>query len=137
MLALGAAAGVVALAERTTGPSGTTTEQARAALAERSARRTTLRSDDGRWSARVVVLPDRTAYVRPEAMPATAPGHDLQLWSITPDGPVSAGVIHGSGPWHEFRTADAATAIAVTQEPRGGSSMPTTTPIVMGDLAPA
>jgi anti-sigma-K factor RskA len=93
---------------------------------------TTLRSDDGRWSARVVLLADRTGYLHPEAMPKTEAGRDLQLWSITPKGPVSAGVIRGSGAWHEFRAADATTAIAVTEEPRGGSSLPTGTPIVTG-----
>ena len=80
----------------------------------------------------MVLLPDRTGYLRPVAMPKTEPGHVLQLWSITPKGPVSAGVIRGSGTWHRFHAADATTAIAVTQEPRGGSSVPTGTPIVTG-----
>ena len=100
VLALGAAAGVVALADRANEHTDTTAEQARAAMRTRSARATTLRSDDGLWSARVVLLPDRTGYLRPVAMPKTEPGHVLQLWSITPKGPVSAGVIRGSGAWH-------------------------------------
>lgn len=132
VLALGAAAGVVAMTGGNDGRSDPTAQQARDALREPSATKTVLRSDDGRWSARVVVLPDRTGYLRPVAMPKTQPGHDLQLWSITPEGPVSAGVIRGSGAWHRFRAADAATAIAVTQEPRGGSRRPTSTPIVSG-----
>jgi anti-sigma-K factor RskA len=132
VLALGAAAGVVAMTGGNDGRRDPTAQQARDAMREPSATKTVLRSDDGRWSARVVLLPNRTGYLRPVAMPKTEPGHDLQLWSITPEGPVSAGLIRGSGAWHQFRAADAATAIAVTQEPRGGSRRPTGTPIVSG-----
>ena len=123
---------MVALADRTSERTDTTAEQARDAMRNPSATFTTLRSDDGRWSARVVLLPNQTGYVRPGVMPETDAGHDLQLWSITPDGPVSAGLLRGSGSWHEFRAAETATAIAVTEEPRGGSPSPTGTPIVTG-----
>lgn len=132
VLALGAAAGVVTLAGGNDKRTDTTAQQARAAMRRSSARVATLRSGDGQWSARVVLLPNRTGYLRAVAMPKTEPGHDLQLWSITPRGPVSAGVIRGSGVWHQFRAADATTAVAVTEEPRGGSSSPTGVPIVTG-----
>ena len=105
-----------------------------AALHQSSATQATLRSDDGRWSARVVVLPDRTGYLRAVAMPETEAGHDLQLWSITPAGPVSAGLLRGSGAWHQFRAANGTTSIAVTEEPRGGSPSPTGSPIVSGEV---
>jgi anti-sigma-K factor RskA len=137
VLALGAAAGVVALADRTDQHTDSTAAQARDALRDPSATEATLRSDDGRWSARVVVLPNRTGYLRAVAMPETEAGHDLQLWSLTPDGPVSAGLLRGSDVWHEFRAADATTAIAVTEEPRGGSPSPTGNPIVTGELGSA
>jgi hypothetical protein len=133
VVALGGAAGVVALADRTSAPD-TVAEQAREASRDADAVRATLTSTDGRWSARVVVLPDRTGYLHPEAMPENAPDRDLQLWSITPSGPVSAGVVRGGGEWHEFRVHDAATAIAVTSEPRGGSREPTGAPIVTGEI---
>lgn len=132
VLALGAAAGVVALAGRTGERTDTTAQQALGAMHDPSASVSTLRSDDGRWSARVVVLHNRNGYLHAVAMPKTKPGHDLQLWSITPRGPVSAGVIRGSGAWHQFRAAGATTDIAVTEEPRGGSALPTSAPIVTG-----
>jgi len=60
-------------------------------------------------------------------------GRDLQLWSITPDGPVSIGLMRG-GDVHRFRIAPATTRLAVTSEPRGGSVAPTGNPIVSGAL---
>jgi anti-sigma-K factor RskA len=84
----------------------------------------------------VVVLPDGTAYVRPQDLPAPGAGRDLQLWSVTPSGPVSAGLLHGTG-WRSFTAAPGATAFAVTDEPRGGSQAPTSTPLVSGEVAPA
>ena len=132
VLALGAAAGVAALAGRNDKQTDVTAQAARRAMHNRSARVLTLRSGDGQWSARVVLLPNRTGYLHAVAMPETEPGHDLQLWSITPRGPVSAGLLRGSAAWHRFHAAGATTAVAVTEEPRGGSSSPTGVAIVTG-----
>jgi anti-sigma factor RsiW len=134
LLALGAA-GAVTLADRGAN-TDTVAEQAQVAVRDGSGRTVTLGSEDDRWSARVVVLPDGTAYLEDTGMPAAEPGRDLQLWSITPAGPVSAGVMRGDGEWHKFEAADAATAFAVTDEPQGGSPEPTGEPIVTGDIRP-
>ena len=70
-------------------------------------------------------------------LPAAAADRDFQLWAITPDGPVSAAVMHDPGGVHRFRVAPGATGLAVTNEPRGGSRAPTGNPVVSGDLTAA
>lgn len=135
LIAVAGVAGVVALASRDDGKAPVA---ARAAAAARrsDARLVALRSPDQPWAARVVVLPDGTAYIRAHDMPAPGAGRELQLWSVTPSGPVSAGAMHGTQ-WQQFRAAPGATAFAVTNEPQGGSRVPTTTPLVSGDVRPA
>jgi hypothetical protein len=133
VIAVAGIAAVVTLADRDAGRAPVAA-RARAAAREDTARLVTLRSADGRWSARVVVLPDGTGFVRGTAMPEPARGRDLQLWSVTAAGPVSAGVLRDATAWHEFRAARAATAFAVTDEPRGGSRAPTGPPVVSGEL---
>jgi hypothetical protein len=128
------ALGVLAAVNRSSG-SDTVAERAQDAQDALDATRVRLTSDDGRWSARVVVLPDGTGYARAGAMPAVGADRDLQLWSITPSGPVSAGVMPARGGWHEFHVPDRATALAVTEERAGGSTVPTGDPIVTADLA--
>jgi hypothetical protein len=126
--------GVIAAVNRSSG-TDTVAERARDAVAAEDARRVRLTSDDGRWSARAVVLPDGTGYLHEGAMPVVGAGRDLQLWSITPSGPVSAGVMPENGGWHEFHVAESATALAVTEERAGGSAVPTGAPIVTAAIA--
>ncbi len=135
VLAIGAA-GVIAVVDRSSGPDSVTTKF-EAALRDRSARPVTLHSSDGRYSARAVVLPNRTGYISKHSMPRVSSGRDLQLWSITPSGPVSIGLMRGTGDVAQFRAPAATTALAVTNEPRGGSPTPTGAPIVSGDLGRA
>ena len=92
-----------------------------------------MRSTDGKYSARAVVLPDRTGFLADASMPAPGAGRILQLWSITPDGPVSVGLLRGAEV-QRFRVAAATTALAVTNEPSGGSPAPTGAPVVDGNL---
>jgi Anti-sigma-K factor rskA len=122
---------VIAIANR----SGSQSVSDRAAAAQRSssARTVRLHSIDGRWSARAVVLPNGTGYMLDASMPPVPEGRALQLWSITPSGPVSAGVLHGGV--QQFHVAGASTALAVTEEPHGGSRRPSGSPIVSGELA--
>ena len=93
-----------------------------------------LRSADGRLEVLATVRADGSGAIRRSGLPAPAAGRTYQLWSITPRGPVSAGVIGADPTTRTFRAAPAATALAITDEPAGGSRAPTTTPLVAGDL---
>jgi anti-sigma-K factor RskA len=101
------------------------------------ARVVTMRAEDGTAGARVIVLPDGSGFVRGTALPPPGARRDFQLWSITPSGPVSAGVLPDGDKWRQFRLADFATALAVTNERAGGSAVPTGTPILSAELARA
>jgi hypothetical protein len=135
VLAIGAGALVTAV-NRSSGPESVTSQYA-AARRDPDRRTIALRTDDGEVAARAVVLPNRTAFMDGRDLPVAASDRDLQLWAITPDGPVSAAVMHDPAGVHRFRVAPGATAIAITNEPRGGSRAPTGTPIVSGDLVDA
>lgn len=75
-------------------------------------------------------------------LPAAAPGHTYQLWLVTRDQKkVSAGTFapepNGSAIVRATYAlaADSLAAIAVTNEPAGGSPQPTTTPFLVGSAA--
>jgi anti-sigma-K factor RskA len=135
VVAVGAAGAVTAI-DRDSGPASVESRYA-AARRDPAARAVTLRTDEGAPVARAVVLPDRTAFMDGRELSPAAGDRDFQLWAITPDGPVSAAVMHDPGGVHRFRIAPGATGLAVTNEPRGGSREPTTIPIFTGDLAAA
>ena len=72
-------------------------------------------------------------------LPPAAPGHTYQLWLVTRDQKkVSAGTFAPSDSGSAIvratyaLAADSLAAIAVTNEPEGGSSQPTTTPFLVG-----
>ncbi|HMA02925.1 MAG TPA: anti-sigma factor [Gemmatimonadaceae bacterium] len=75
-------------------------------------------------------------------LPAAAPGHTYQLWLVTRDQrKVSAGTFAPTASGSAIVRAtyalapDSLAAIAVTNEPAGGSAQPTTTPILVGPSA--
>jgi len=75
-------------------------------------------------------------------LPATAPGHTYQLWLVTRDQKkVSAGTFEPKSNGSAIVRAtyslapDSLAAIAVTNEPAGGSLQPTTTPFLVGAAA--
>lgn len=72
-------------------------------------------------------------------LPATAPGHTYQLWLVTRNQKkVSAGTFTPTASGSAIVRAtyalapDSLAAIAVTNEPAGGSAQPTTTPLLVG-----
>jgi hypothetical protein len=67
-------------------------------------------------------------------MPDPGAGHTYQAWSITDRGPVSAGVLGARPVGHRFHASRGATAIAVTIEPAGGSTRPSTEPMASAQL---
>lgn len=67
-------------------------------------------------------------------VPAAASGKVYQAWFLTPNGPVSAGLLQPGKPTVLKGTITGAQAAAVTVEPAGGSRQPTTKPIVSVSL---
>jgi anti-sigma-K factor RskA len=67
-------------------------------------------------------------------LPALGDDQDYQLWYIGEGGPVPAGTFDSTGSGTVFRVLDgtmsAGDAVGVTVEPRGGSDLPTSDPIV-------
>jgi anti-sigma-K factor RskA len=60
-------------------------------------------------------------------------GRTYQLWLIGPGGPRSAGIFDTTNGKHAPKLFDGpgdATALAVTEEPAGGSAQPTTHPLI-------
>jgi anti-sigma-K factor RskA len=77
-------------------------------------------------------------------LPATTPGHTYQLWLVTRDQKkVSAGTFEPQPNGSAIVRAtyalapDSLAAIAVTNEPAGGSAQPTSTPFLVGAAAKA
>ncbi|MDQ3628635.1 MAG: anti-sigma factor [Actinomycetota bacterium] len=100
---------------------------------------TTTRVDGGR--VRVVSSPALDqAVVLMADMPSPGENKAYELWSVGDDGPVSEGVIStsdlGSAGLHLIDTLDAASSLAMTVEPEGGSptGKPTSDPVVSVDL---
>lgn len=92
---------------------------------------------DGGGRAVAVTAPSGVLFAM-EGVGEPGDAHDYQLWRIGPQGPVSEGVLPMTQASRGVDVGDvgAATALAVTVEPNGGSSRPTTEPIVTVDLAP-
>lgn len=109
---------------------------ARAAARDPAARTMVLRSEDGRFRAHVVMLPDGRGYLTGAHLPAARPGRTYQLWAITGwHPPVSVGLLGPEPTVHEFRVQPALSALAISNEPAKGSREPTTTPVVRGALS--
>jgi anti-sigma-K factor RskA len=83
---------------------------------------------------RVLYLPgERLAVIRLD-MPALAPDRTYQAWGITDTGPFSLGVLQNRGSFVVEADLSRANAIAISVEPAGGSSLPTTTPVVVLEI---
>jgi len=88
---------------------------------------------DESW-IRVVYVPDEGVAVLTTALPQLESGRSYQAWQITADGPKSLGVVPWRGQSAIPGDLSAATAIAISVEPAGGSAAPTTKPLMVLEL---
>lgn len=90
--------------------------------------------------ARVVAAPSRgQALFTASGLPAAGPDRTYQLWMLEGERAVPAGVFDAAESEEPLRIVagdlDRAGAIAVTEEPAGGSEQPTSDPILVAELA--
>ena len=108
----------------------TTSSELQAALQAPEARVLQLSAANGS-SARVVTAPGRKP-VFVGTMAAAPSGHTYQLWAIPAGGtPISLGLLGNGRVIRAVPSVTDAKSYAVTVEPAGGSSQPTTTPIMV------
>ncbi len=67
-------------------------------------------------------------------LPALPPGRAYQAWRIDASGPVSLGLVSDKGVVGFRADLSRAAAVAVTEEPAGGSDQPTTSPLLIAEL---
>lgn len=93
-----------------------------------------LHSEDGVVEVRAVVGHDGDSLLLASGLPGLAQGRTYQLWGL-PEGRrsmVSLGVL-GADPGHsEFHIEGGITTLAITEEPGGGSTQPSTEALVTG-----
>ena len=95
-----------------------------------------LHSDDGVAEARAVVGEDGDSLLLAAGLPALDDEHTYQLWGL-PDGResmVSLGVLGAHPDQTEFHVEGGITTLAITEEPGGGSTQPSSDPLVTGAL---
>ncbi|HET6795157.1 MAG TPA: anti-sigma factor [Acidimicrobiales bacterium] len=106
-----------------------TLQRATAAALDPRARRVVLASPEGGTVAVAALLPGGTGYVIPAALGALPPSRTYQMWWIVDGRPVSAGLMGSTPQATRVSVAEGATALAVSDEPAGGSRAPTTAPV--------
>ncbi len=92
--------------------------QLSAALADPAARLITLDGDHG--SVAFVVLPDGSAFVAGNTLPALGPDRTYQLWAVTEGQVVSAALLGGVPQTTQLRIEGAVEILAITEEVIGG-----------------
>ncbi|MGI9032420.1 MAG: anti-sigma factor domain-containing protein [Acidimicrobiales bacterium] len=104
----------------------------RAAEADPSARRITLKKTDGTpgWSA--VFLPDGTGYLVDARLPDLPSDRTYQLWALVGTSRISVGVLGPKGVPAGFRAPPTASGFALTTEVAGGVVTSTNDPVVVG-----
>ena len=89
----------------------------------------TARTSAGGAVTLIVTRPDQDALLTAARLPAPPDGRVYQVWVIGPAGTRSAGFLSGTG--LALTGVRAGERVGVTVEPAGGTSQPTTTPIVL------
>jgi anti-sigma-K factor RskA len=86
-------------------------------------------------SMQVTYVPSEKVAVMDVNLPALPPGRVYQAWRIDGGAPVSLGVVEtNSGSVAMHADLEGATAVAISVEPTGGSSAPTTNPVLVAEL---
>ncbi|HEX5585974.1 MAG TPA: anti-sigma factor [Acidimicrobiia bacterium] len=98
------------------------------------ARHAVLRDADGATLARAVVLPDGTGYLTTAALPALDDERTYQLWGVDDHDAISLGVIGANPKVIAFHAANAANALAITNERAGGVVSSNEAPTAVGEL---
>ncbi len=131
---LAAACAVVALGVAVHERSPGTSTDLQAALQAPGARVLQLSSPTPSAAARVITAPGRKP-VFVATMPAVPSGHVYQLWAIPADGrAVSLGLVGGGKVTRTVPDVSGTKIYAVSVEPSGGSSQPTTKPVMTASV---
>jgi anti-sigma-K factor RskA len=85
-------------------------------------------------AGRLVYVPDAGVAVMELSLPEPPPARDYQAWGIIDGVPVSLGIVPHSGAVALEANLAGATAVAISEEPAGGSGEPTTEPFLVAPL---
>jgi anti-sigma-K factor RskA len=96
-----------------------------------------LESSDGVADARALIGEDGESVLVATGLPALGTGQTYQLWGLPEgrDSMVSLGVLGAEPTQSDFHVEGGITTLAISREPGGGSTQPTTDPVVTGQLA--
>lgn len=107
-------------------------EVAQSAASDPRALLLSLQSPDKTKFARVVVLPDGTAYLTANNLDALPDDKTYQLWALRGDERISLGVLGRDPGVSAFRSVGEAAGFAITVEHAGGVPLTTNNPVVFG-----
>src|SRR5690606_8988181 len=112
-------------------------EMALEAANQPGARTGQLTDPDETMAVQVIVDPQGHAFLMADVLPALDDEHTYQLWAAEGDQMISLGLL-GSAPTMSVVGVDqAVTTLALTIEPVGGSTGPTSAPMAQGTLSQA
>ena len=107
------------------------------AAGQPGARTGQLTDAENSMAVKVIVDPQGHAFLMADVLPALDDQHTYQLWAAEGDQMVSLGLL-GSSPSMSMVGVDpAVTTLALTVEPMGGSTGPTSAPMAQGTLSQA
>jgi hypothetical protein len=95
-----------------------------------------LRSSDGRWAARVVVLPGGRGYVVADNLRGLPSDRTYQLWALRQDARISLGVLGRDPDVAAFPIDGPVFGFAITEEQAGGVVSTDQPPVVVGWKTP-
>lgn len=109
-------------------------EAARTALLDPSANQIALRSPDEEQIVQLVYLPSGVGYLVEHNLQPLDPDRTYQLWALSGEAAVSAGVLGSEPGISAFTATGPVDGFAVTAEPAGGVAQPSNDPLALGFL---